>query len=582
MDDRKKPLLNKDSVVLVTGGAKGITSQCAIGIAEAAGCTFILVGRSQFEKSEPEWAKGVEKVAELKKKAIEYFKKNEEKLSPKKIDKHINRVLSNREIAHTIGAIESHGGKAVYVSADITDEEVFCARVKSEEKKTGSITGVIHGAGNLADKLIENKTERDYDLVVNTKVNGLRSIIHCVDAEKLDFVVLFSSVAGFFGNIGQTDYAIANEVLNKSAYILQRSLLHCLVISINWGPWDSGMVTPQLKKYFESHNIPLISAEQGIEKLLEELTNENPKNPQTVIGGSLIQSPKAHPFAEEPLVIHRTISLKDNPFVEDHRIGQSPVLPATCASAWLIDACESINLGWQFHRMEDFKVLKGITFDENDHEFELVIKRLPTDKQGERVFDVMVVSENGNNGRKKFHYSGMVVLMKDFPQSPRHPELAEYFDQKELFKNGSEYYHDGTLFHGPSFKGIQSVMIPDEKRIVSRIYLPQISCIKQGQFVAGSVNAFLNDAIVQNILIWSQETYQSPCLPSRLHEWIQYKSLSFDTPAWAVLTIGFHNQYAVSGDIVVVDDEGNEYFHFTGLEGTISKQLNRYIGRKAN
>jgi len=582
MSDRKKQVLNKDSVVLVTGGAKGITSQCAIGIAEAVGCTFILVGRSQFEKSEPEWAKGVEEAEELKKKVIEYLKQNDEKLSPQIVEKQINQILSSREIAHTIKAIEAHGGKAVYVSADITDEETFSARIRSEEKKAGSISGVIHGAGNLADKLIENKTEKDYDLVVNTKVNGLRSIIHCVDAEKLDFLVLFSSVAGFFGNVGQTDYAIANEVLNKSAYILQRSLPNCFVMSINWGPWDSGMVTPQLKKYFEHHNIPLISAEQGIEKLLGELMSENPKTPQTVIGGSLIQPKEMHPFSEEDLVIHRTISLKENPFVEDHRIGQSPVLPATCASAWLINACESINPGWQFHRMEDFKVLKGITFDENDHEFDLLIKSLPTDKQDERAFDVMVVSENGNNGRKKFHYSGMVILVKDLPQSPKHVELEEYFDQKDQYKDGSEYYHDGTLFHGPSFQGIRSVLVPDEKKIVSRIYLPNISPSEQGQFMAGSVNPFLNDAIVQNILLWSQETYHAPCLPSRLHEWIQYRSLSFDTPAWAVLTIGFHNQYAVSGDIVVVDDAGKEYFHFTGLEGTVSKQLNRYIGRKAD
>ena len=77
MSDRKKQVLNKDSVVLVTGGAKGITSQCAIGIAEAVGCTFILVGRSQFENSEPEWANGVEDAEELKKKVIEYLKQND-------------------------------------------------------------------------------------------------------------------------------------------------------------------------------------------------------------------------------------------------------------------------------------------------------------------------------------------------------------------------------------------------------------------------------------------------------------------------------------------------------------------------
>ncbi len=581
MVESKKPLINKDSVLLITGGAKGITSQCALGIAKTVGCTFILVGRSPFEKAEPEWAQGIQETKKLRNKAIAYFKQKNEKISPKEVDRQINLVLSSREIASTLAAIESYGGQAVYISADITDEENFIARIKAEEKKLGTITGVIHGAGNLADKLIENKSEKDYDLVVNTKVNGLRSIMNCIDAEKLDFLVFFSSVAGFFGNIGQTDYAIANEVLNKSAYILQRSLPHCFVMAINWGPWDAGMVTPQLKEYFKRHNIPLISTELGIETLIKELTDERHAAPQIVVGGSILQQKETKISDEKPVVIHREINLEENPFMVDHQIGQNPVLPATCASAWLIDACEAINPGWQFHRMEDFKILKGVTFDENGHEFDLVIKSLPVD-ENERAFDVMVVSEIGNSGRKKFHYSGTIFLVKDIPQSPKHSEFEEFFNEKELFKDGHEYYQDGTLFHGPSFQGIQAVMIPDEKRIVTKINLPQISAQQQGQFITGSVNPFINDAIVQNILIWSQEMYEAPCLPSRLHEWIQYKTLSFDTPAWAILNVGTHNQFAVSGDIVVVDDAGNEYFHFTGLEGTISKQLNRYIGRKAN
>jgi hypothetical protein len=34
--------------------------------------------------------------------------------------------------------------------------------------------------------------------------------------------VLFSSIVGFFGNVGQSDYAIANEILNKSAHLIKR------------------------------------------------------------------------------------------------------------------------------------------------------------------------------------------------------------------------------------------------------------------------------------------------------------------------------------------------------------------------
>ena len=81
--------------------------------------------------------------------------------------------------------------------------------------------------------------------------------------------MLFSSIVGFYGNVGQSDYAIANEILNKSAYMLKHKYPNCHVVSINWGPWDSGMVTPELKKVFEARNVEVIPTDVGARMLVD-------------------------------------------------------------------------------------------------------------------------------------------------------------------------------------------------------------------------------------------------------------------------------------------------------------------------
>lgn len=263
-------LLNESAVLLISGGAKGITSQCAVKIAETARCRFILVGRSSILDPEPDYAKNSTSSEELQENALKFYKKKGKKITPKVLQKEIKNILSSREISSTLCKIEKHGGEVVYISADVTDEKSLIPQIQSAIKKLGPITGVIHGAGNLADKLIENKSSIDFDLVVNTKIKGLENIIQAVNPKALRFLILFSSVAGFFGNTGQSDYAIANEILNKSAYIIQKSLPDCHVISINWGPWDSGMVSPELKKVLKERNIQLISTEFGAESLIRK------------------------------------------------------------------------------------------------------------------------------------------------------------------------------------------------------------------------------------------------------------------------------------------------------------------------
>ena len=117
-------------------------------------------------------------------------------------------------------------------------------------------------------------------------------------------MVLFSSVAGRYGNRGQCDYAAANEVLNKVAqYEKQKRGNSCLVKSINWGLWDGGMVTPELKALFLQRNIHIIPQALGVKFFMTELLDKENSDVEVVYGGQLTQSDSAsaghHSYSHE-------------------------------------------------------------------------------------------------------------------------------------------------------------------------------------------------------------------------------------------------------------------------------------------
>src|SRR5205085_5038240 len=107
--------------------------------------------------------------------------------------------------------------------------------------------------------------------VFDTKVAGLRGLLDATAGDDLRLLVLFSSSTARFGRKGQVAYAAANEVLNKWARREARDRPACRVVSVNWGPWDGGMVTPSLKPLFEAEGVALIPALAGARYLVDEI-----------------------------------------------------------------------------------------------------------------------------------------------------------------------------------------------------------------------------------------------------------------------------------------------------------------------
>lgn len=112
--------------------------------------------------------------AALKTAAMNTLKAQGDKPTPTVVQNMTRAVLASREIRETLARIAQKGGHAEYISADITDADAIKAGVAMASAKLGRVTGIIHGAGNLADKLIENKTQKDFETVYSAKVDGLK------------------------------------------------------------------------------------------------------------------------------------------------------------------------------------------------------------------------------------------------------------------------------------------------------------------------------------------------------------------------------------------------------------------------
>ena len=570
-----KRLVHSNSVVLVSGGARGITARCVIKLVERTGCKFILLGRSPAEMPEVAFDPRSLNDVELKRSIAADLTAHGEKPAPAKIQKIFSGIRSSLEIQETLQAIEETGGKAEYVCVDVADRRLE-ERLREPVRRLGPVTGIIHGAGALQDKLIEKKTETDFETVYTPKVTGLDNMLHSVSMERLDFLVLFSSIVGFYGNVGQADYAIANEILNKSAYLLKHKHPNCHVISINWGPWDSGMVTPELKKMFEERHVEVIPSEVGARMLVDALMPSANEAVQVVVGGVPARPAASVEQELRSYQIKRHLKEDDNPFLRDHKIGDHPVLPATCAAAWAAYSCEQLYPGFRFFSLENYKVLKGIVFDEGLAEEHILDLKEVSKTEDKIVFDVLVWSLN-KNGRQVYHYSVRVTLMREMPEPPVQP-LEARLPSEEI--SGNLLYNDGTLFHGPSFQGVERVLHLSPGKLVMQVVLPEIEDRIQGQFPAYTANPFIYDAIVQCLLIWAQYFYQAPCLPSSLRKLEQFKPIPFGVPCTVTMEVESKNPAAVVGNILVQDAQGRTYMRLDGLQGTISPILNRLIGRK--
>jgi polyketide-type polyunsaturated fatty acid synthase PfaA len=569
-------LPDRSSVFVVSGGARGVTAACVVALARACKNKFVLLGRSPFTEEEPDWAEGCSDPTELKRRAMEELMARGDRPTPKKIEEILKPVLAGREIGRTLSAIRAAGAEAEYLQADVTDAAAM-ARVGPAVGRLGRLAGVIHGAGVLADRLIEQKTIGDFQAVYSTKVEGLEALLRSLDSSRLKYLILFSSAAGFYGNPGQSDYAVANEILNKFAHRFKRSHPGCRVRSFNWGPWDGGMVTDSLKRHFEERRIRVIPLQAGARVFVDGFSSNGADCPQILVGGSLGGEGKGKglPPRAKRFRIVRELKRKDNPFLEDHIIGGHPVIPAAFVMSWMAEACGQFYPEYAHVRLENYDTLKGIVVDHAvENQCVMDVEELPRDVSGQVSFQVQV--SRHAEGKRLPHYRARISLVSACDDAPSCP-LADSSPSEWL--DGRGFYEHGKLFHGPPLQILETVFCLTPERLLARGRLPRTEENWHGKFGSRMFNPRLADALFQAMVVWVWDRFGSASLPGSVLLGEQFRSLPHDLPFHVAVDVKKATKTRMVADVFAHDDAGLLYARLLDAEVIISRSLNRQFRR---
>jgi acyl transferase domain-containing protein/acyl carrier protein len=570
-------------LVVVTGGARGVTAAVIGRLATAFRPTLLILARSPLPEPEPSWLDGLSSEGTIKAAIARHASAP---LTPRELQAEYDRLMAARELRRNLEGFGAAGATVLYESVDVRDTEAVRAIVGAAVDMYGPVRALVHGAGVIADKLIADKPLSAFVTVYDTKVGGLDAVLRAVDPKGLRALILFSSSTARFGRKGQVDYAVANEALNKLAQYCSVHLPACRVLSLNWGPWDGGMVSAGLKSVFEKEGIDVIGLDEGADYLLAELRNDaSPHVEIVVLGrrresgvaaaaslaapGPMAGASLAAPSAEMPPVFEMTLDVASYPVLQAHVVGGHAVVPAALLMEWLALGAVQRNPGVRLVELSDFKVLKGIRLTA-DGRVTLRCYAAPPRLDGDDVIDSVEI-RSVSDGRELAHARALARLSMRAaePQSPAHPRIAG------AYAKDMDRAYDEDLFHGELLRGITRVYGASPNGISARI----AGGGEPSSFVQAPLRCtwitqpLAIDCCFQLAVLWSSEHLGAPCLPSAVGRYSQFQSAYPEAGCDANFIVRAHGPGRLVADVELVDDNGRLIARLEAFEATVDASL---------
>ncbi|MFE0729508.1 SDR family NAD(P)-dependent oxidoreductase [Streptomyces antibioticus] len=143
-----------------------------------------------------------------------------------------------------LAALRAEGARPEYHILDVTDGRATERLVRKLTRRHKALHGVLHAAGVVHDAFLQRKSVAEFRRVLAPKLAGCRAVDEATKGLDLDFFVLFSSVMGATGNVGQGDYAVANAFLDAFAHHRGTQVAagerRGRTLSVAWPLWHSG------------------------------------------------------------------------------------------------------------------------------------------------------------------------------------------------------------------------------------------------------------------------------------------------------------------------------------------------------
>ncbi|HKT88952.1 MAG TPA: SDR family NAD(P)-dependent oxidoreductase, partial [Candidatus Sulfotelmatobacter sp.] len=475
-----KPGLTLDhrTVFLVTGAAGSIVSAITADLATASGGTFHLLDLvPEPDPKNPDLKRFVIDKEGLKRELFARIQARGERATPALVERELATLERAQAAQAAIDAVRNAGGTAHYYSVDLTDSEAVAKVVNQIRKNSGRIDVLLHAAGLDRSRSLSEKDAREFDLVFDVKADGFFNLLHAIGDMPLGAAVAFSSIAGRFGNPGQTDYSSANDLLCKIVSSFRTTRPATRGIAIDWTAWGGiGMATRgSIPKVMEMAGIDMLSPEAGIPLIRRELTTGGTRG-EVVIGqrlGILLKEwdetggldatklPAAGPMLGTivrgglytPLTVETTLDPKIQPFLYDHQIDGTPVLPGVMGIEAFAEAALALLPGWHIEAIEDVGFLAPFKFYR--HEPRAVTVETLIQPEGEGVIARCRLTgqrtlPNQAEPQTTTHFTGRVLLSKRVFK----PIAATKVNPAGHVIKAPDIYQ--IYFHGPAYQVLQN------------------------------------------------------------------------------------------------------------------------------
>ena len=584
------------SVVLLTGGARGITAEVAVALAERYRPQLVLVGRTELQE-EPAATAGLAGPAELRGAMIAARKQAGEPLAPALVEADVRAILRIREARGYIARMQEAGATVEYLSCDVADAAAFGALIDGVYARHGRLDGVIHGAGVIEDRLVTDKTLESLRRVVAAKAGSARTLAERLRPDGLRFLVLFSSVSGRFGNKGQSDYAAASEALAGLARELDAAW-PTRVVAIDWGPWSGVGMASALEDEFIRRGVALIDVPTGTRMLVEELAAGAAGEAEVVIGaakGLTVESPsessagaagggpQAAPAGdpqELPLirgarvtatsgeiVVERALSVAHDRYLDSHRVDGQPVLPFTGAMELMAEAATLAGGGRRLTCLDGIRLLKGVMVPDDEE----VPVRISARPAGGAV-EVMIAGQRP-------HYRALA----HFAASAAGAEPPDALPELAPFPLTAAEAYQELLFHGPIFQGIAGIAGLDE-RGASALLSPSEpgACVAGAEGLCWLLDPVLLDCALQVQLLWTRRQWDVTVLPTEIERYDRFDMPARGEPVRLELRIrGESANPMCRADHWFIGADGRVLASLTNVLGVGTRSLNRLARAEA-
>ncbi len=477
-DEREHPLLAPDSVIVVSGAAGSIVSAVIADLARCGGTFHLLDLVTEPDAADPDLARYVTDRSGLKRDLASRLEASGARATPALVERELARIERAKAAADAMGAVRAAGGTVSWHQVDLTDAAAVAAVIGRVRGMHSSIDLLLHCAGAEISHLLDAKPQEEFDRVFDVKCDGWYHLLSALSGMPVGAAVVFGSIAGRFGNAGQTDYSAANDLLCKMTSSLRSQRPATRGIAFDWTAWASiGMASRgSIPKMMELAGIETLPVEVGVHAVRRELGARNGGGEVVVAGrlGTMAADGReaarlVQPYAaatgspllggpcrwtlQDGLVVEPTLDPAKEPFLHDHRIEGTAVLPGAMGVEAFAEIAVAAGQGLRVLGLDDVSFIAPVKFF-RDEARRLEILGRPRWCDDEIIADCRLMSRRSladGSEQTVTHFSGAVRLGAASASPLSVPPVGEAAGSRV---DRAAIY--AVYFHGPAYQVLDS------------------------------------------------------------------------------------------------------------------------------